>query len=132
MMENPISKWHEVVKLRDYNLLKEILDENVIFYSPVVYTPQKGKSITLNYLSAANEVFNSSNFRYRKEIINDKSASLEFTLTIDDTDINGIDLISWNDSGLITEFKVFIRPLQGVNLIHKLMQNMIENLKNVS
>jgi len=131
-MENPISKWHEVVKLRDYNLLKEILDENVIFYSPVVYTPQKGKSITLNYLSAANEVFNSSNFRYRKEIINDKSASLEFTLTIDDTDINGIDLISWNDSGLITEFKVFIRPLQGVNLIHKLMQNMIENLKNVS
>ena len=132
MMENPISKWHEVVKLRDYNLLKEILDENVIFYSPVVYTPQKGKSITLNYLSAANEVFNSSNFRYRKEIINDKSASLEFTLTIDDTDINGIDLISWNNSGLITEFKVFIRPLQGVNLIHKLMQNMIENLKNVS
>jgi hypothetical protein len=131
-MENPISKWHEVVKLRDYNLLKEILDENVIFYSPVVYTPQKGKSITLNYLSAANEVFNSSNFRYRKEIINDKSASLEFALTIDDTDINGIDLISWNDSGLITEFKVFIRPLQGVNLIHKLMQNMIENLKNVS
>jgi hypothetical protein len=128
-MENPISKWHQVVELRDYNLLKEILSENVIFYSPVIYTPQKGKSITLNYLVAASEVFNSSNFKYTKEIINNKFASLEFKLTIDDTEINGIDLISWNEEGLITEFKVFIRPLQGVNLIHKLMQKMLNNIK---
>jgi len=128
-MENPISKWHQVVELRDYNLLKEILSENVIFYSPVTYTPQKGKSITLNYLVAASEVFNSSNFKYTKEIINNKFASLEFKLTIDDTEINGIDLISWNEEGLITEFKVFIRPLQGVNLIHKLMQKMLNNIK---
>ncbi len=128
-MENPISKWHQVVELRDYNLLKEILSENVIFYSPVIYTPQKGKSITLNYLVAASEVFNSSNFKYTKEIINNKFASLEFKLTIDDTEINGIDLISWNEEGLITEFKVFIRPLQGVNLIHKLMQKMLDNIK---
>lgn len=128
-MENPISKWHQVVELRDYNLLKEILSENVIFYSPIIYTPQKGKSITLNYLVAASEVFNSSNFKYTKEIINNKFASLEFKLTIDDTEINGIDLISWNEEGLITEFKVFIRPLQGVNLIHKLMQKMLNNIK---
>tara|TARA_B100000953_G_scaffold236476_1_gene197968 strand:+ start:2273 stop:2659 length:387 start_codon:yes stop_codon:yes gene_type:complete len=128
-MENPISKWHQVVELRDYNLLKEILSENVIFYSPVIYTPQKGKSITLNYLVAASEVFNSSNFKYTKEIINNKFASLEFKLTIDDTEINGIDLISWNEEGLITEFKVFIRPLQGVNLIHKLMHKMLDNIK---
>ena len=72
---------------------------------------------------------NSSNFKYTKEIINNKFASLEFKLTIDDTEINGIDLISWNEEGLITEFKVFIRPLQGVNLIHKLMQKMLDNIK---
>ena len=58
--------------------------------------------------------------------------SAEKTIAIEDTEINGIDLISWDDSGLITEFKVFIRPLQGVNLIHKLMQQMLENFKNVS
>ena len=105
---------------------------DVIFYSPVVYSPQRGKDITLKYLAAASEVFNSSNFQYIKEINNQNFASLEFTLTIDDTEINGIDLISWDDTGLITEFKVFIRPLQGVNLIHKLMQQMLENFKNVS
>ena len=132
MMNEPVSKWHEVVKNRDYNLLTEILHNDVIFYSPVVYSPQHGKDVTLKYLAAASEVFNSSNFQYIKEINNQNFASLEFTLTIDDTEINGIDLISWDDTGLITEFKVFIRPLQGVNLIHKLMQQMLENFKNVS
>ena len=132
MMNEPVSKWHEVVKNRDYNLLTEILHSDVIFYQPVVYSPQRGKDITLKYLAAASEVFNSSNFQYIKEINNQNFASLEFTLTIEDTEINGIDLISWDDSGLITEFKVFIRPLQGVNLIHKLMQQMLENFKNVS
>jgi len=132
MMNEPVSKWHEVVKNRDYNLLTEILHNDVIFYSPVVYSPQHGKDVTLKYLAAASEVFNSSNFKYIKEINNQNCASLEFTLTIDDTEINGIDLISWDDTGLITEFKVFIRPLQGVNLIHKLMQQMLENFKNVS
>ena len=131
-MSEPISKWHDVVKNRDYNLLTEILHNDVTFYSPVVYSPQRGKDITLKYLAAASEVFNSSNFQYIKEINNQNFASLEFTLTIDDTEINGIDLISWDDAGLITEFKVFIRPLQGVKLIHKLMQQMLENFKNVS
>ena len=81
---------------------------------------------------AASEVFNASNFKYHKEIIGETNASLEFTLTIEDTDINGIDLITWNETGLITEFKVFIRPLQGVNIIHKMMGNMLESFKNVS
>ena len=131
-MNNPIQKWHSVVKLRDYNTLTEIIHDDAIFYSPVVYTPQKGKDITLKYLIAASEVFNSSSFKYDKEMIGENSASLEFSLTIDDTEINGIDLITWNNDGLITEFKVFIRPLQGVNLIHKMMQGMLESFKNVS
>ena len=131
-MENPIIKWHEVVKNRDYNLLESILADDIIFYSPVVYTPQKGKQLALQYLMAASEVFNSSSFKYDKEVIGRSNTSLEFSLTLDNTDINGIDLISWDESGKILEFKVFIRPLQGVNMIHKLMQGMLESFKNVS
>ena len=131
-MENPIIKWHEVVKNRDYNLLESILADDIIFYSPVVYTPPKGKQLALQYLMAASEVFNSSSFKYDKEVIGSSNASLEFSLTLDNTDINGIDLISWDESGKILEFKVFIRPLQGVNMIHKLMQGMLESFKNVS
>tara|TARA_B110000967_G_C18434672_1_gene340207 strand:+ start:90 stop:482 length:393 start_codon:yes stop_codon:yes gene_type:complete len=126
-MENPINKWHEVVDKQDHKLLKSILAENVTFYSPVVFTPQKGRDLTLLYLMAAAQVFNNKSFSYTKEIINENHAALEFKLSIDGIEINGIDLITWNEEGMIIEFKVFIRPLQGVSVIHKMMQQMLEN-----
>jgi len=126
-MENPIHKWHEVVDKQDHGLLKSILAENVTFYSPVVFTPQKGRDLTLLYLMAAAQVFNNKSFSYTKEIINENHAALEFKLSIDGIEINGIDLITWNEEGMIIEFKVFIRPLQGVSTIHKMMQQMLEN-----
>tara|TARA_B100000767_G_scaffold101082_1_gene97075 strand:- start:90 stop:482 length:393 start_codon:yes stop_codon:yes gene_type:complete len=126
-MENPINKWHEVVTTQNQDLLKSILAENVTFYSPVVFTAQKGKSLTLLYLMAAAQVFNNKSFSYTKEIINENHATLEFELNINGIEINGIDLITWNEEGMIIEFKVFIRPLQGVNVIHKMMQQMLEN-----
>ncbi|MDA9591580.1 hypothetical protein N9R78_00780 [Pelagibacteraceae bacterium] len=126
-MENPINKWHEVVANQDHDLLKSILAENVIFYSPVVFTAQKGKDLTFLYLMAAAQVFNNKSFSYIKEIINENHATLEFELNINGIEINGIDLITWNEEGMIIEFKVFIRPLQGVNVIHKMMQQMLES-----
>ena len=57
-----LKKWHEVVKNKDYKLLSEILSEDVVFYSPVVFTPQEGKEITQIYLSAAAEVFEGNSF----------------------------------------------------------------------
>ena len=126
-MQNPINKWHDVVRNQDNNLLKSILADNIIFYSPVVFTPQKGKDLTFLYLMAAAQVFNNKSFTYTKEIINENHATLEFELIINGIEINGIDLITWNEAGLIVEFKVFIRPLQGVNVIHKMMQQMLES-----
>ena len=124
----PISEWHQVVRNKDYELLSEILDDEVIFYSPVVFTPQKGKKITLMYLSAAAEVFEGNSFSYTKELVEGNNASLEFQLVIDGTEINGVDLITWNESQKITEFKVFVRPLQGVNALHKKMGEMLEKI----
>ena len=64
-----------------------------------------------------------------KEVIDKNSAVLEFESTIDGIYINGIDLVSWNDEGKITEFKVIVRPLQAVNKLHEQMQNMLEQMK---
>lgn len=126
-MNNPIAKWHKVLVNQDQSLLKSILAEDVIFYSPVVFTPQKGRDITLLYLMAASQVFNNNSFTYIKEIINENHATLEFEVNINGIEINGIDLITWNEEGMIIEFKVFIRPLQGVNVIHQMMQQMLSN-----
>ena len=110
----------------------------MVFYSPVVFTPQNGKDITKLYLSAASGLLEKrknskdsekqeSKFKYVKEIINDNSACLEFETEIDGLYVNGIDLITWNDEGKIIEFKVLIRPLQAVNHIHQMMGKMLIN-----
>ncbi len=125
----PITKWHEVVSTKNYQLLEEILDDNVIFYSPVVFTPQKGKEVTKIYLSAAAEVFEGNSFSYVRELIKDNEAALEFELELDQIKVNGVDLITWNHEKKITEFKVFIRPLQAVNALHQKMGAMLESAK---
>ena len=122
---NPIKKWHEVVETRDFLLLDKILSEKVVFYSPVVHSPQVGKEITSIYLKAAAEVFNDRSFAYVTELIHGNNACLEFKLEIEGININGIDLITWNDEGKIIEFKVFIRPLKGVETIQNLMGKLL-------
>ena len=137
-----VEKWYEVMKSNDMNKLDELLAEDVVFYSPVVYTPQKGKDITKMYLMAAGGVFgeetkdevsdsnkSQSNFKYIKEIIGEKSALLEFESEMDGIYVNGVDVISWNEEEKITEFKVIVRPLQAVNMLHQKMQAMLENMK---
>ncbi|MEO5859447.1 MAG: nuclear transport factor 2 family protein [Pyrinomonadaceae bacterium] len=121
-----ISKWHHIVRTRDASRLKELLADNVVFYSPVVHTPQVGKAITAIYLSTAVHVFGNESFMYVREIVGDSDAVLEFETEIDGITINGVDMIKWNDSGQIIEFKVMIRPLKAVNLIHQKMGEMLK------
>ena len=125
---NPIKEWHKIVKSGNTENLSSIIDSDCIFYSPVVFTPQKGKELTIKYLSAAALVFGDDSFKYIKEVINEKNACLEFELKLNGIEINGVDLISWNDKNKISEFKVLIRPLKGVQLIHELMGGTLEQI----
>jgi hypothetical protein len=137
-----VEKWYEVIKSDNPDKYDEILAEDCIFYSPVVYTPQRGRELTKMYLMAAGGVFGGedspkeildetspSKFKYIKEIIGENSAVLEFESEIDGIYVNGIDLISWNEENKITEFKVIVRPLQAVNKLHQQMQDMLEKIK---
>tara|TARA_B100000686_G_C16784288_1_gene974093 strand:+ start:81 stop:512 length:432 start_codon:yes stop_codon:yes gene_type:complete len=140
---NAIEKWHDIMKNPGQNIsekLDDLLHDDVVFYSPVVFTPQKGKDITKLYLAAAGGVFSSdkdkkeskskeSKFRYIKELIQDNHACLEFETEINGIYVNGVDLITWNEDNKITEFKVLVRPLQAVNTLHQMMGEMLDKLK---
>ena len=56
------------------------------------------------------------------------TAVLEFETSIDGKYVNGIDMITCDDDGMITEFKVMIRPLQAINLVHEQMKAMLEQM----
>jgi len=151
MIEENMKKWHLHLKGQLPGGLDELIDEDCVFYSPVVFTAQKGKALTKMYLNAAGGTFNDdkdkgsakndskpqstlakmpkSKFRYSKEIMSGSQAMLEFESEVDGKYVNGVDILTWNDAGKIVEFKVMIRPLQAVNAMHQQMGEMLEKMK---
>jgi ketosteroid isomerase-like protein len=116
-----IETWHRLAASRDASGLDDIIADDCVFISPVVHTPQVGKKITKAYLSAALLVLNNEHFRYVGEWFGETSGVLEFVTNIQGIEINGIDIIAWNAAGKITSFKVMVRPLKAVNMLHQMM-----------
>ena len=123
---NTITTWHRLVTNRDVGGLASILADEVIFHSPIIHTPQIGKAIAQRYLTAAFSVFYNDSFRYVRQVVSNCDAVLEFLVEIDGVTVNGVDMIKWNDDGKIVEFKVMLRPLKGINLIHQKMAAMLQ------
>lgn len=126
MSTDPIDTWHRLMKQRDAQGLDALLADDAAFHSPVVHKPQVGKALAKMYLAAAFQVFGNESFRYVRELRSERDAVLEFELEIDGIRINGVDMIRWNDAGLVTDFKVMLRPLKAVNLIHEKMAAMLQ------
>lgn len=142
MIERVVQRWYEHTRGELPDGLDELLDDDVVFYSPIVYTPQEGKEITKLYLRAAAAAMPGTaqppnaaadapdtRFRYTKEVVAGDTAVLEFETTVEGKYVNGVDIIRSNDAGHIVEFRVMIRPLQAVNVVHQQMKTMIESLR---
>ena len=135
-----MAKWHAHLRGELPGGLDELLDDDVVFYSPIVFTPQRGKAITSLYLKAAGQTFSgepasssrgtdhAGGFHYSKTVLADDTAVLEFETTMEGKYVNGVDIIRCNAQGRIIEFRVMIRPLQAVNLVHQQMAAMLESM----
>jgi len=129
MIPEAIKKWHSLVETKDTKLLDEILADDAKMHSPVVHTVQEGKEITKMYLTAASVTLCNDTFKYVREVYDDNFALLEFETELDGILVNGVDMISMNADGKITDFKVMIRPLKGVNAVHKVMGEALMAMK---
>ena len=141
MIEEHIKQWHDFTHGNFHGGLDTLLADDIIFYSHVVFTPKESKELAKLYLMAAGNTFGGddakkngdiedSSFRYTKEVLSGNQAILEFETKIEGKYVNGVDIISFNEDGKISEFKVMIRPLQAVNIIHMQMQKMLAELSN--
>ena len=151
MIQTALDKWLQILhgenpEERD-RLLDEFLAEDVVFYSPVVFTPQKGRAAAKLYLVAAGSTFGGDEapemgsaggekaergFRYTKRVISENHAVLEFETTMGGKYVNGVDILTCNPAGQIVEFKVMIRPLQAINAVHAAMGAMLKKLQGGS
>lgn len=140
---NNLERWHQHVRGELPGGLDELLHDDCVFHSPVVFTPQVGKELTKLYLSAAGNTFSEgkagqtpgapgSKFRYTREVASGHDIVLEFETEMDGKYINGIDMMTFDEDGKITEFKVMVRPLQAVNLLHMKMKAMLESMQPAS
>ena len=140
MIEKTVENWHQQLRGKFPGGLDELLADDCVFYSPVVFTPQKGKEVTKLYLGAAASTFSEgqgdgespskeSKFRYVKETFAGNYAILEFETELGGKYVNGVDILTCNDEGKIVECKEMVRPLQAVNLLHEQMRAMLEKMK---
>ena len=154
MIEDVVDRWHRFLTGELPGGLDGLLDEDVVFYSPIVYTPQRGKAVTTMYLQAAAQALPgdapagagagadagapagdapmgpSTGFRYTKKVLAGDTAVLEFETSIEGKYVNGVDIIRCNDAGRIVEFRVMIRPLQAVDLVHRQMGATLERMRS--
>ncbi len=144
VIEQVIERWHAHLRGELPNGLDLLLDDDVVFFSPIVFTPQEGKAVTKLYLEAAGQTLpgtdsggggttgpaDAGRFRYTKQVLAGDTAVLEFETTVDGKYVNGVDIIRVNDEGRIVEFRVMIRPLQAINLVHAQMKAMLEKMQS--
>ncbi|MDE2566791.1 MAG: nuclear transport factor 2 family protein [Burkholderiales bacterium] len=121
MSIDTLAAWHALVRSHDPAGLAALIAEDAVFHSPVVHRPQAGHALVRQYLQAAFTVFFNPSFRYVRELAGPRDAVLEFELELDGVHVNGVDMIRWRDDGRIVDFKVMLRPLKAVNLIHQKM-----------
>lgn len=130
MIEQVVQKWERFLAGELPEGLDGLLADDVVFYSPIVYTPQRGKDITTMYLQAAAQTLPGDGaFRYTKQVLAGDVAVLEFETTVGGKYVNGVDIIRCDDAGLIVEFRVMLRPLQAINLVHEQMGAMLASMQ---
>jgi SnoaL-like domain len=117
-----LTSWRDYVKTHDDRTLRDLLHPDIVFESPVAHTPQRGREVAFKYLSSAAKVLGGPGFRFVNEWRNDTGAVIELQTEIDGIVINAVDIITVSDDGsLITHFKVMVRPLEAIKLLHRLM-----------
>ena len=145
MIRTTIDRWHEL--LRGDGDLDDLLHEDCVFWSPVLFRPQEGRELTKLYLTAASQVFpgdspggaigvesegdpdiEATGFRYTRHVLDGNHAVLEFETTMDGISVNGVDIITCDDDGRIVEFKVMLRPMKAVEAVRDRMAVMLEKL----
>lgn len=122
-----MQRWIDAVESGRIDHVTELLADDAVFYSPAVFTPQRGKETVIDYLTAADNVFADTGFSYVEQWYSERSAILEFAANIDGIYVNGIDMVHWDDEGKIVSVKVMLRPLKALQTIVPKMAALLQN-----
>lgn len=104
--------FRRAVESWDIDAVSALLAPDIVFHSPVTHHPFLGRETVTRLLRLVAETF--EDFRYTDELAMDGGHALIFRARVGDRELEGIDLLRFDDAGLIGDFTVMIRPLSGL------------------
>lgn len=109
------------VEARDFDALRALLAEDVVFRSPVAFSPYEGRDLVAAILVAVAGVF--EDFRYESEIGADDANEhvLVFRAEVNAREVHGADFLKTNPDGSVAELTVMVRPLSAANALAQRM-----------
>ena len=110
------SAFRKAVEARNFDEVMAQFTEKAVLHSPVTFTPFEGRTAIRQLLTILLDVF--QNFRYTDELeAQDGTAALIFRARVGDRDLQGLDLIRFNDAGLIRDLTVMVRPRSAIEAL---------------
>ncbi|PQA85594.1 nuclear transport factor 2 family protein [Hyphococcus luteus] len=124
--QTALARWREVAASGDFSKVGEIARKDVIFRSPVVYKPYKGREALTLVLTTVIKVF--EDFTYHRQFVSEDglSVALEFSAHVGGKELKGADFIKFGEDGMIEEFEVMIRPASGLMALGQAMGAKLE------
>ncbi len=113
-------RFRAAVESGNVDAATDLFSEAATFRSPILFKPYQGRDQVVKVLRAAERVLAlGGDFRYvhQLEDPHDRVAMLEFATTVDGKQIEGIDKLTFDENGMITELKVMIRPASALQLV---------------
>ena len=143
-IQDTMARWKDGLRAGFPDGYDSVLHEDCEFYSRVLFKPLKGLNVTALYLAAAGNVLpgdeandpaersggGAGTFRYTKQVLDGHHAVLEFETMVGDVSVNGVDIITCDDDGMITEFKVMLRPQRAVEAVREGMAAVLEQMND--
>jgi hypothetical protein len=117
-------RFRAAAESKDFSAIDDLFTEDVSFRSPVVFKQYEGRDAVAMLLGAVSQVF--EDFRYTDHIETGNSAALCFSARVRDRELEGIDLLHFDDQGKINDMAVYVRPMSGINALAEAMQKKLE------
>ena len=116
-VERSLETWHRMIATRDLTDLKSIVHPDAEFRSPMAFKPYRSREAVVLILSTVITIF--ENFTYHRTLVSEDGLNvvLEFSADVGGKSLKGIDLVRFDEDGLIVEFEVMIRPLNGLQAL---------------
>lgn len=112
LAQKSIEAWKQGIAERDWSAVGELLAEDVAYHNPATFDPYVGRSALVTVLRTVFDIF--EGFEYHQQFSSDRGYVLKFTARIGDSKLFGVDMIDFNEQGLIVNLMVLIRPADVV------------------